>query len=168
MFPLFLILVLGMITVFIGGCFVYIQLYKRRVNKVLNGAVKKIMPAPFHAAIVLLIIVLIFAVFISFISGFGLAYRSLENKIDGQIDITAFYGEIISIDEHSITVKGLSINEKEYRDEFVFELHESVIIEWHNQPISLDELHKGDLIAIILVTDVAGLEDIFKIQLLRD
>ena len=166
MFPLFLILVLGICAIFIGGCFIYIQLYKRRVNKILNGATKKIMPAPFHVAIALLIVVLVFAIFISFVSGFGLAYRS--PKSDGQINITAFYGEIISIDENLITVKGLSINEKDYRDEFTLELHESVIVEWKKQPIEIDELQKGDLIVIILVTDVAGIEDIFKIQLLKD
>ena len=89
------------------------------------------------------------------------------SKEDGQIDVTAFYAEIISIDENAVTVKGIALNEKEYRQEVTFQLHESVIIEWNNQPLTIGNLGEGDLVSIILIEDVLGVEDIFKIQLLE-
>lgn len=169
MFPLYLIFVAGLLAILIGCCVLYIRFYKRRINEALNGTLKKpkAMPAPFTVAIMLLITFLILAVFMSFVIGFGLGYRSLDGKEDGQIDVTAFYAEISSIDESKITVNGISLNEKDYRGEFTFELHESVLVEWNGQHILPNSLHEGDLIAIILLKDVAGVEDIFKIQLLE-
>lgn len=170
MFPLFLIFVAGLLAVLIGCCVLYIRFYKRRINEALNGTLKKqkAMPAPFTVAIMLLIAFLIFAVFMSFVIGFGSGYRSLDGKEDGQIDVNAFYAEIISIDESEITVNGISMNEKDYRGEFTFYLHESVIVEWNSQQIRPDELREGDMVAIILLRDVAGVEDLFKIQVLKD
>lgn len=168
MFPLFLIFVVGLLVILSSGCVLYLHFYKRRINKALNGSTNKTMPAPFNVAIVLLIAFLIFMVFISFVGGFGLGYRSLDSKEDGQIDVTAFYAEIISIDESNITVDGISLNEENYRGEFIFQLHESVIVEWNGEQIMLDTLKKGDLIVIVLIRDVVGIEDIFKIQLLKD
>lgn len=170
MFPLFLIFVAGLLVVLIGCCVLYVRFYKRRINEALNGTLKmsKTMPAPFTVAIMLLIAFLIFAVFMSFVIGFGSGYRSLDGEEDGQIDVNAFYAEIISIDERTITVNGISLNQKDYRGELTFQLHESVIVEWNGQQIAPNNLQEGDLIAIILLKDVVGLEDIFKIQVLKD
>lgn len=167
MFPLFLILTVVLSVVLIIACGLYLKFYKRKINMALNGMTVKAMPAPLHIAVIFLIVFLICMVFISFVCGFGVAYRSFENE-EGQIDVTAFYAEIVSIDESHITVEGISLNEKDYRGEFTFELHESIIIEWHGQQIAPTDLCEGDMVAIILIQDIVGVEDIFKIQLLND
>ena len=167
MFPLFLILTAILSVTFIAACGLYLKFYKRKINMALNGMTVKAIPAPLHIAVIFLIVFLICMVFISFVCGFGVAYRSFENE-EGQIDVTAFYAEIVSIDESHITVEGISLNEKDYRGEFTLELHESIIIEWHGQQIAPTDLYEGDLVAIILIQDIGGIEDIFKIQLLDD
>ena len=167
MFPLFLILTVVLSVVLIIACGLYLKFYKRKINMALNGMTVKAMPSPLHIAVIFLIVFLICMVFISFVCGFGLAYRSFENE-EGQIDVTAFYAEIVNIDESHITVEGIPLNEKNYRGEFTFELHESIIIEWHGQQIAPTDLCEGDMVAIILIQDIVGVEDIFKIQLLND
>ena len=167
MFPLFLILTAILSVTFIAACGLYLKFYKRKINMALNGMTVKAIPAPLHIAVIFLIVFLICMVFISFVCGFGVAYRSFENE-EGQIDVTAFYAEIVSIDESHITVEGISLNEKDYRGEFTLELHESIIIEWHGQQIAPTDLCEGDMVAIILIQDIGGIEDIFKIQLLDD
>lgn len=167
MFPFFLILTAVLSVILIAACGLYLKFYKHKINMSLKGTPAKALPSPLHIAVIFLIVFLICMVFVSFIGGFGLAYRSFE-KEEGQIDVTAFYAKIVSIDEDHITVEGIPLNEKNYRGKFTFELHESVIVEWHGQRITPAELQKGDPIAVILVTDVVGVEDIFKIQLLKD
>ena len=167
MFPLFLILTVALSVILIAACGLYLKFYKSKINMALNGTPVKALPAPLHIAVIFLIVFLICMVLVSFIGGFSLAYRSFENE-EGQIDVTAFYAEIVTIDESHITVEGIPLNEKNYRGKFTFELHESVIVEWHGQRITPAELQKGDPITVILVTDVGGVEDIFKIQLLKD
>jgi hypothetical protein len=167
MFPLFLILTVALSVILIAACGLYLKFYKSKINMALNGTPVKALPAPLHIAVIFLIVFLICMVLVSFIGGFGLAYRSFENE-EGQIDVTAFYAEIVNIDESHITVEGIPLNEKNYLGKFTFELHESVIVEWHGQRITPAELQKGDPITVILVTDVVGVEDIFKIQLLKD
>ena len=167
MFPFFLILTAVLSVILIAACGLYLKFYKHKINMSLKGTPAKALPSPLHIAVIFLIVFLICMVFVSFIGGFGLAYRSFE-KEEGQIDVTAFYAKIVSIDEDHITVKGIPLNEKDYRDKFTFELHESIVIEWQGQQIALADLREGDLVAVILLQDIVGVEDIFKIQLLND
>lgn len=168
-FPAYFLFIFGMIIFLIAVCVVYYRIYKRKINMALDGETgqHKPMPSPFNVAVALTIIFLLFAVLMSFIIGFGMGYRSLDGG-DGQIDIHSFYAEVKEIEEETITVKGIQLNDEAYRDEFTFQLYEGLMIEWHEQLISFSDLDKGDLVSIILLTDVAGIEDIFKIQLLDD
>ncbi|MGN0351647.1 MAG: hypothetical protein ACI4ES_08335 [Roseburia sp.] len=167
--PIYFLLLLGMVFLLITACVVYYLIYKRKINMALDGTTEqhKPMPAPFNVAVALTIIFLLFAILMSFIIGFGIGYRSLDND-DGQIDIHAFYAEVQEIRAETITVKGIQLNDEEYRDESTFQLYEGLMIEWHEQPISLSDLDEGDLVSIILITDAGGIEDVFKIYLLDD
>ena len=42
------------------------------------------------------------------------------------------------------------------------------MIEWHDQQLSVSDLDVGDLVSVTLLTDLLGVEDVFKIQLLDD
>lgn len=167
-FPAYFLLIIGMVIFLIAVCVVYYRIYKRKINMALDGTMEqsKPMPAPFNVAVVLTIIFLLFAILMSYIIGFGMGYRSLDDE--GQIDVHAFYAEVKEVREETITVKGIQLNDEAYRGEFTFQLYEGLIIEWHDQLISFSDLEEGDSVSIILITDVLGVEDIFKIQLLDD
>lgn len=175
-FPAYLLLFLGMAILLIGVCFVYYQIYKRRINRALSEITdqQKPMPSPFNVAISLTIIFLLFAILMSFVIGFGMGYRSLDQDTEGQIDVNSFYAEIMAIEKDTntgadtIAVKGIELNEESYRNEFTFVLYEGLMIEWHDQQLSVSDLDVGDLVSVTLLTDLLGVEDVFKIQLLDD
>lgn len=170
--PIYFIFIVVMLALLIGGCAWYVEYYKRKINESLADTQKKrkAMPAPFNVAIMLLIAFLIFAIFISFAIGFGIGYRSLddepENQYEGQIE--SFYAKVVNVDEYSITVKGIDLNEKDFRGEFTYDLPEEIIIEWRDEIILLSDLEKDDMVSIILMKDMSGVEYIYKIQLLKD
>ena len=167
-FPIYFLLLLGILCLLIVVCIAYYRIYKCKINKALDGTTPhKPMPSPFNVAVALIVIFLLFAILMSFVIGFGMGYRSLDND-DGEIDVNAFYAEVQTVEADTITVKGIQLNDEKYRGEFTFQLYEGLMIEWHEQPILLSDLDEGDLISIVLVTDAGGIEDIFKIYLLDD
>lgn len=168
-FPIYFLFLLGMLFILIVICIAYYRIYKCRINKTLDGTttLQKPMPSPFNVAVALTVVFLLFAILMSFVIGFVMGYRSPDN-VDGEIDVNTFYAEVQAVDAGTITVKGIQLNDEKYRGEFIFQLYESLMIEWHEQPILLSDLDEGDLISIVLVTDSGGIEDIFKIYLLDD
>lgn len=168
-FPIYFLLILGMVFLLIILCVIYYRIYKRKINMALDGTadLHRPMPSPFNVAVILTVIFLLFAILMSFVIGFGMGYRSLDDD-DKQIDVHAFYAEVQEIGTKTITVKGIQLNDEKYRDEFTFQLYDGLMIEWHEQSISLEDLKEGDLVSIILITDAGGIEDIFKICLLDD
>ena len=52
-------------------------------------------------------------------------------------------------------------------DDIAYQLSDSLIIEYHEQAITIDDIAAGDCVEVILLTAVNGYEDIFKIQLIR-
>lgn len=168
--PLYILLLLGMLILLIGICVAYYWIYKKKINLALHGAStqSKPMPAPFSVAAVLIIAFLLFAILLSFIIGFGMGYRSLDRESDGQIDIQTLYAEITEIGTDTITVEGLQLNGTNYRSEFTFQLHEGLMIECNDTQISISDLNEGDFVSIILLTDLGGIEDVFKIYLISD
>lgn len=168
-FPAFFLIIAGMVILLITIGVVYYRIYKRKINLALagSGTQGKPMPAPFDMAALLIIVFLLFAVLMSFVLGFRMGYHALDND-EGQIDIHAFYAEVKEVGTETITVKGLQLNDADYRSEFTFQLYEGLMIERHNQPISLSDIDKGDLVSIVLLTDISGVEDVFKIQLIDE
>ena len=97
-----------------------------------------------------------------------MGYRSLDRESDGQIDIQTLYAEITEIRTDTITVEGLQLNGTDYCSEFTFQLHEGLMIECNDTQISVSDLNEGDFVSSILLTDLGGIEDVFKIYLIRD
>ena len=162
--PAYLLFFLGMLILLVMVCIIYYRIYKRTINRALTDTSKKhkAMPAPFSIVAILTIIFLLFNIFLSYIIGFGMAYRTFDSD-DGQIDVHAFYAEVQEIGDNTITVKGIQLNEKEYREVLTYQLYDGIEIEWNGQLISLGDLNEGDMVSIILLTDLGGIEDIFKI-----
>ena len=164
---LFLLIVL---LLFLALGFFYFRIYKRKINEALVNASGrgKTLPAPFSIAANLLVIFLLLAIILGFFAGLWAGYQLLEKQMDeGQIDVHAFYAEVKEIKDNRITVSGIPINDEKYQGEFTYQLHDGLIIEYHEQAITKDDIAAGDHVAVILLTAVNGHEDIFKLQLIR-
>lgn len=174
MLPVYVFTVLGLVLLLVVFCIIYYRIYKYNINRVLEDPtyMHKPMPAPFHVAIVATIIFLIFAIGISFAVGFGMGYRALDDDGKGQIDVNTIYAQIKDIEENvtsvesMMTVDTIELNYEPYYKELTFRLYEGLMIERNDQPISLSDLQAGDFVSIVLLTDLGGVEDIIKIELL--
>ncbi len=174
MFPVYIFAILGLILVLIIFCVVYYQIYKHNINKVLKNSTHshKPMPAPFHIALITTIIFLLIAVVISFVIGFGMGYRTLDNDSEGETDVNTIYAQIKEIQENitpvesMMTVETIELNYEPYHKELTFRLYKGLVIEQNDQSISLSDLKAGDFVSIVLFTDLGGVEDIIKIELL--
>lgn len=174
LFPAYFIiiaLVVAFPTIIIA---VYLQIYKRNINKALNKGEKHSPMAPPHkVAIILTIAVLFVGISVSFLSGYKIAYNYFEKDVEhfSATDLDTFYAEVKEVGDNTITVEGISLNEEKYRGELQYEVWGEVSIVWNNEIISLTDLEKGDLVSIILITGeghIDGITDIFKIQLLDE
>lgn len=84
-----------------------------------------------------------------------------------------FYATISDIHESTLTVKGMEINDINFRGEFNFSLVEETMITWRYTNISIEDLNLGDNISItfsgeILETYPVQIRQIERIQLLDD
>ena len=168
--PAFLLFLMILLILFLALCFLYFRIYKRRINEALVNASNqgKTLPAPFSIATILLVVFLLLAIILSFFAGLWAGHQILEKQMDeGQIDVHAFYAEVKEISNNAITVSGMQVNDEKYQGEFTYQLYDGLIIEYHEQAISIDDINEGDHVEIILLTAVNGYEDIFKIQLIR-
>ena len=171
-FPIFIYIILGVVALMVATVAVYIQIYKRNINKALdtNANTHTSMAPPYKVALVLTIALLFVGLLISYFVGYYAAYNKLESEM-GQMsasDIQNYYAEVKEVGDHAISVEGLSINDESYRGEFMYDIWGETTLTWHNAPISLSDLDAGDLVSITLVTDRFGETGIFKIQLLDD
>lgn len=171
-FPIFFLIVLAVVALLIATVAVYFQAYKRNINKALetNARTRAPMTPPYKIAIVLTIVVLIVGILTSYFVGYKVAYDNYEESSSqtSAFDVQTFYAEVKEISNNTLLVKGISLNDKNYRGEFRYNVLEGTKLEWHNTPIKLSDLVKGDLISITLVTDRGGVTNVFKIQLLND
>lgn len=174
MFPVYIFAVLGLVLVLVIFCVAYYRIYQHNINKVLKNAAysHKPMPAPFHIALVAVIIFLLIAVVFSFVIGFGMGYRALDDDSEGEIDVNTIYAQIKDIEENVtpteslMTVETIERNYEPYHQELTFRLYEGLMIKRDDQPISLSDLQAGDFVSIVLFTDLGGVEDMIKIELL--
>lgn len=131
--------------------------------------------------IILSIIVIMFVAIVSYFIGYKKAYDDYERDLDNhKVSYNTFYATItdiedtgLTIDDTAITVKGLDINDINFRGNFKFIITEATEIEWRYTNIDASELEIGDNISIIFTggiqeTDPAKIDDVLKIQLLDD
>ena len=79
----------------------------------------------------------------------------------------------LTIDDTALTVKGLDINDINFRGNFKFVITEATEIEWRYTKLDASELEIGDKISIIFTGNIqesepVKIEDVLKIQLLDD
>lgn len=165
-FPVYIYILIGAIALFLILCILYLRVYQRRINAALNSeAPHRPLPPPFHVAAALTITFLLLAVILSFIAGFGMGYRATEAP-EGEIDIDAFYAQIVAVDGETLIVEGSELNRAVYRGELTLQLYPGLPVEYGETITDVTQLQAGDTVCILLLTDVTGIEEIFKIQIL--
>ena len=131
--------------------------------------------------IILSLAIIIVISIISYFIGYKKAYNDYENALDNtNLSFQTFYATItdirdtgLNIDNTALTVKGLEINDINFRGTFEFVITEATNIEWRYTNIDVTELEIGDNISIIFTggiqeSDPAKIKDVLKIQLLDD
>lgn len=87
-------------------------------------------------------------------------------------DTTTFYATVESINNNTVVVEGLDINDANGQGEYVFEITDTVKVLYNNESISLDKIKSGDNISItytgeVLESSPAKLTNVLKICLLK-
>ena len=136
-----------------------------------------------ESKIILSIIVILLVAIVSYFVGYKKAYNDYEsflNNNDNGVKYQSFYATItdiedtgLTIDDTALTVKGLDINDINFRGIFKFVITEATEIEWRYTKLDTSELEIGDKISIIFTGNIqesepAKIEDVLKIQLLDD
>lgn len=104
--------------------------------------------------------------------GYKIAYRQME-KSTSILNSQTFYATVTDIQDNKLTVKGMEINDINFRGEFCFSVVEKTKIVWRGTSISIEELNVGDNISItfiggVLETEPGQIEQVEVIQLLDD
>lgn len=109
---------------------------------------------------------------IFYLIGYKSAYDRMENAVPSPAAQT-FYATISDMRSGVITVRGMEVNDINFRGEFCFSAVEETQILWRNTEILLEDLDVGDHISItftgaILETSPAQIEKVAVIGLLDD
>ena len=85
--------------------------------------------------------------------------------------IVCFY--VFFFNGNHVFVKGLDVNCINHRGEYVFNITDTVDLIWHYTPITIEQLHEGDIISItysggILETSPGEFENVIKVEVLDD
>ncbi len=104
--------------------------------------------------------------------GYKVAYDRIENSAPTLITQT-FYATISDIQDDTLTVKGMEINDINFRGEFRFSVTEKTKIIWRYTDILIEDLEVGDHISVtftgeILETYPGQIQQVEIIQLLDD
>lgn len=173
-FPVFLLITVFVVIIPFFIIAVYLQIYKRHVNNVLNNKeCHGRMASPHKVVIVSTVIVLFIGIIVSLFVGFKIAQNYYEGSIDqfAATDLETYYAEVKEIRENTIIVEGISINEKKYQGEFRYEIGGEVSVVKDDKIISITDLEQGDLISVILIAGeghVKGITDVFKITVIEE
>ena len=130
-------------------------------------------------SIILIVVVGVLGYFI----GAKVAYDRYERALDlvAERETQTFYGTVIDLLPGNpevgvygiLHVKGLEVNDINYRGEFTGNLADKTKLTWRGTDISLNDLNTGDRVSITyegLVKEIhpAQIDDVIKIQLLED
>lgn len=169
LFPVFFIIILFVIALPAVITMIYLQVYKRYVNKAFHSdKAHSTMVPPYKIVIILTVVILFFGVFVSLFVGYKIGNAQFEKNVEewSAFDFQSFYAEVAKVSEHTIVFNGISLNEEQYRGQFQYEVWGETNIVWQYQPIALSDLEPGDLISVILTTDKNAVTELFKIQLI--
>lgn len=131
--------------------------------------------------IIVILILLVITSIVSYYIGSIITYNKFEKDLDNhKLNYQSFYATITDIKDTGLekepkllTIKGLDINDINFKGDFEFVITEATELEWRYTKLETDELEVGDNIAIIFTgniqeKDPAHIEDVLKIQLLDD
>lgn len=129
---------------------------------------------------IFILIGMIIIIVVSFI--IGLFIRKM-NVVNDDLSIIAygqtFYANIESIKQYDdgsfhLNVKGLEVNDINYRGNFIFKVDDSIDITWRSEKIKVSNLKEGNTISITftdkIINDISPtpLKEVVKIQILDD
>lgn len=131
--------------------------------------------------IIMILILLVITSIASYYVGSIITYKKLDNSLNNhKVNYQSFYATITDIKDTGfekepklLEVKGLDINDINFRGNFEFIITEATELEWRYTKLENNELEIGDNISIIFTgniqeKDPAHIEDVLKIQLLDD
>lgn len=107
-----------------------------------------------------------------YFAGYKMAYNQIENSKTIYRSQT-FYATISDIQDSTLTVAGMEINDINFRGDFRFSITEETIITWRFIDISIKDLNIGDNISITFTGEIlesypAQITQVECIQLLDD
>lgn len=96
-----------------------------------------------------------------------------KNVSQGTFQSETFYAVIEKIDDRSLIVEGIAINDINFRGKFQLNISDDTKLEWRYTDIKLSDLNIGDNISITFSGEIveispAIIQDVEKIQLLDD
>lgn len=130
---------------------------------------------------VFIVIGLLAIIGVSFCIGLFIGHKNapkddlLVKKIYGQ----TFYANIESIKQYNdgsfhINVKGLDVNDINYRGDFSFKVDENIVMTWRGEKVKISDLKEGKNISITFTDEIltsispTPLMEVIKIQILDD
>lgn len=122
---------------------------------------------------IILLITISCAIFtLAYFIGYKTAYDRIESA-QSSFNPQTFYAEIEENDNGNMLVRGLEINDINFRGEFTFTVYPETELTWRYTDIGLSDLEPGDNISITFTGEImesypAQITDIVKIQLLDD
>ena len=126
--------------------------------------------------IILVMLIVVISLVLGYFIGYKRAYDKIESasqNISYNNNQQTFYAEIEEIKDNFILVKGLSVNDINFRGEFTISVVGETELEWKNTKINVTDLNVGDNISITFTGEIldsypAQIKDVVKIQLLDD
>lgn len=184
-FPLFFI-ILAAAGVMAGLAIIYLQIYKRRINRMLAAGVdvgkKRRLPAPHEFMPLAMMVILLCTALVSYIAGYHTAYDRMENAVPAQDfasgETQTFCAEITAISGseeggNSVRIKGASQNRAQLRGEFVFAVFGETVIERQGSPLAFSALAVGDMVALTYRGEISSgtppvIAHVIKIEVLAE
>ncbi|NLL93800.1 MAG: DUF3221 domain-containing protein [Clostridiales bacterium] len=125
-----------------------------------------------------LIVAIIFVIYTVMLSGAfylignGVAAKKTDKTTD-ECSSQTFYATISNIQGDNLTVKGVEINDINFRGNFVFSIGDETKVTWRYTDISSEDLDTGDTISITFTGEIresepAQITQVKYIQLLDD
>lgn len=118
-------------------------------------------------------IMLISAAVAALAGGGFLAGRLTAPKPLSWQDVVVAHAEILERDGAFFHINGLNCNDVNGQGEYTFTLPEDAVLTWRYEPITLEDLHAGDHIAVtytgpVLLSYPGQLTQVLRVELLED
>ena len=105
------------------------------------------------------------------ISFYLIGYTVASDRVESKISSQTFYATITNIKDTFFTVKGMDVNDINFRGDFTFNVSEETTLVWRGTKIELSDFHVNDNISVtwmgeIQETSPAHIVEVIQVQLL--